>query len=318
MGLTGIKKLFHRFWETRKSIRFTAVIIVFVFLSAGAYFYFSQPRLTMQVEANVVENYKNQLQEEPFSGELLLRTARHIYHFTRERLQSANSSRVDRELLEAALGYYRQLDGNPDWHLQVEDYFFNAYLYYQLGRLYGPETGGAYNSRALDLALEAYENGFRSPELIALLANLYFERNEFETAVSYYETLGRTNDPVLLLNKARALLGRDEENDLQRADNLLSAARQALQAQGIDDNRVYENLRATQVRTAIEKKDFSRAFRYIRSYEDWRVDPRFRTLYAEYLLAQNRSEEAKQILSEMAEGEEPYPEAVELLQEITS
>ncbi len=318
MELSGVKKLFDRFLKSKKLTRVAAVLIFVVILALGGHYYRTQPRLTMQVEANVVEGYKNQLEEDPFDGELLLRAARHIYHFTREKLQGPNRSEVDREMIEAALGYYRRLAGNPDWHLRVKDYFFSAYLYYQLGRLYGPEVRGAYNSRSLELALKAYENGFRSPELIALLANLYFERNEFETAVSYYETLGRTNDPVLLLNKARALLGRGEKNDLRRADNLLATARQVLEAQQAENEDIYINLRLTQIRTAIAKREFSRAFRFFQSYEDWRGDPRFRILYAEYLLAQGREEEAKRILSELAGKDEPYPGAAELLQKITS
>ncbi|MGM0380380.1 MAG: hypothetical protein ACQEP7_00145 [bacterium] len=316
--LSLIKTFLTAVKEHKKIVRIAGAVLVIFALVAVVNYYFNQPRLSKKVEATVVKNYKNKLQEEPFNGELLLKTARHIYYFTRNRLQKDSELSGRKNLVETALSCYRRLEGNPEWQLRVKDYFFSAYLYFQLGKIYSSEVRGGYNSRALELALRAYESGFRSPELIALLANLYFEKGDYETAISYYETLGQTRDPVLLLNKARSLLGRGEKEDLKRADELLQTAHRLIEPRREANSRVFKNIQLSRIKVAIKTKRLNQAHRLLQNFADGQDKPEYQVLYARYLLARGREKEARRILSELAGGDNPYPRAVKLLREISS
>lgn len=298
--------------------KYIGIIVLLLLLLVGIRYHSRQVKVGKEVEARVLEDYNNRIKQEPFNGELLLQASRHIYHFTRERLQEGDVEAVNQDLIERALGYYRRLVETPVWELEVKDYFFNAYLYYQLGQLYSSEVRGAYNSRALDLALEAYENDFRSPELVALLGNLYYEDQDYETAINYYEMLGETRDPVLLLNNSRALLARKNTGDPDRAEKLLEVALRSIETRGEYSPRLYRNIQATRIRVSIKQENFGRAFRIFKSLDNWRESDRFQTLYAEYLIAQGRDDEARDILKHLANREDPYQRAVELFQKISS
>lgn len=281
------------------------LVLVAVF---GLIYYHSRNReLSLQANSEVLASYQKKLEKNPYDGNLLLRAARHHYYVIRNQLQENRPVSEVKPLIRRSLALYRRLNVRSQWELQQRDFFIGAYLYYKLGEDYYP--------RARELALKSYNQGGRSPELIALLANIHYSLGKHETALKYFETLGSNlRDPVLIFNKARCLWALGGEENLNRARKLLKNGYQLLESGGYDSPEISKNYRLARARVELDLQDYSRAKKIVQKKPNWREDPEFLTLYAEILLGQGQREQARDILEPVVAAD-ATPRQAELLLE---
>jgi len=297
-------------------LKIVLLVLFFITLTLIIRHHSRRENMVREASAEAFEEYKQELLKQPFNGPLLLRSGRHVYHLSRNQLLDTDVKEKElRLLMEEGLSFYRKIIAHPSWQLQPRDYFYSAYLYYQLGRTYDFGLRHTYSLRARNMALDAYEKGYRSPQLIALLANIHYESADYETALDYFESLGNSiKDPVLLLNKARALMGRRAGNDLAEAGEILSRVEQNLDSYERKNEVLKNNYRLAKIRYNLAIGEYNRAFRLIRGKQNWRNKMRYQLLYAEYLLKIGRKEQARKILEGLKEKDN-YPRKIEKLLE---
>ena len=299
----------------RKVFLFIIGIVVFIFLVQFFYRESRLPGLRNDLNASVLENYHEQLEQNPFDAELLLRSARHHYYVTRNLLnQQSGDTEFPRSLIEQGLQNYRRLEALEGDVLSREDYFFNAYLYYQLGQNPGERGQGTpYLKRARDMALQSYERGYRSEELITLLGNLHFAFGEYQVALDYYRSLGEHGGgPQVMFNRAWAHRAR---GNFEQAEQLL---RQAMDALPRGDGARWQRFQLAYARLNIDREQFRDALDRIQKIPDYQNNPRARTLYARSLVGLGMDEEAREILEEVISKPDAPREARRLLEMISS
>jgi len=285
-------------------------ICLFVYRRSGI------TRIEVEPSFSTLKQYQDKLKEEPYNGTVLLRSARHSYHLIRKKLtkQDVDTKKI-LKLIEGGLQNYRRIGSVDEWSLTPRDYFYNAYLYYQLSRLRSNSMGGVSSlNRAKKMALRAYEADYRSPELITLLGNLHYRTGEYKVALDYYDSLGKEiSDPDVLFNKAwvqRAL------GDFNKAVNLLRRAIQTLPEQGpVTKKRRFE---LAMVRLQLDQKNYRKAMNRIRSIPGHRGDPEALTLYAQSLVGLEKKARATDILRNVIEKDGAPEHARKLLNELTS
>lgn len=290
-------------------------ISLFVMLS---FFFYSKnqiPGLRNDVDAAVLKNYRQKLKQNPYDSELLLRSARHHYYLVRDRLiNGSDSSFSAPKFIKQALQNYRRVETIQPGSLSRKDYFFNAYLYYQLSRLLsGHGASEAYLKRARTMALKSHELGYRSRELTALLGNLHYETGEYKVALDYYRSLGeQTSDPQVLFN--RAWIHR-ETGDLKRAQQLMKRAIQSLSP---DDHQKQIEFQLALARIEIDRERYQSAIERIQSLPDYQNNSHARTVYARALIGLGMDREAQQILEELKSNPDAPREVRQLLDTLGS
>lgn len=297
-----------------KDHSYTVVVLLLlvglsVFLIVPGYFtsyvgYDPQPQA-------VIKGFEKDLREDPYDSATLLEAARYHYRSVREALQSGRSPRELGGRINQGLRYYRRLIVNPAWELDRRDYFYASYLYYKMG--------SSYYDRAKALALESYNQGYRSRSLITLLANLHYHRasseDDYRVALNYYESLGKNvRDPVLLYNKARALM---ELGDLDRSREVLERGEQFLDSYPEKD-RLLSRYRIAKVDLSIRAGNYSEALSFIETIPGEERSLKLRTQYARCLIELNRTDRARSELEEIVKHSQSPQEAEALLQELTS
>jgi len=296
---------------------FGIIIGIGLFILLVQFFYQESrlPGLRNDLDASVLENYRKKLDQKPYDSELLLQSARHHYYVVRNLLNDqSQSADVPRTLIKRGLQNYRRLEALEEDVLSREDYFFNAYLYYQLGQNLGERgVGTPYVKRARDMALRSYERGYRSEELITLLGNLHFAFGEYDVALDYYRSLGEHGaDPQVLFN--RAWVHRTRGN-FDQAEQLL---RQAIDTLPGDGGARWQRFQIAYARLNIDREQYRDALDRIQEIPDYQNNMLARTLYARSLIGLGMEDEAREILEEINSGPDPPREARRLLEMLSS
>lgn len=259
----------------------------------------------------VIRDFRDQLRENPYDSATLLEAARYHYRTVRDALQSGRSPDELEDRITQGLRYYRRLVVNPDWSLNRRDYFYASYLYYKMG--------SSYYDRAKSLALESYNEGYRSRPLITLLANLHYHQAEsdddYRVALNYYESLGSdVRDPVLLFNKARTLM---EIGELERSRDVLERGEKFLETYP-REGRLLSRYRLAKVHLRIREGNYSEALSFIETVPENERSLELRTQYARCLIELNRTDRARSELKEVVQQSGSPQEAEVLLRELTS
>ncbi|MFP4687086.1 MAG: tetratricopeptide repeat protein [bacterium] len=311
-----LHKIYRWFQNRPRFSKILVFVLVFVVIVIILRYQSNNERRLQAVSAETFQQQQQQLEREPFNGPLLLQTARHSYYLVRNSLLEDNAEPEELQaILEQGLGFYRRIIGHPSWQMQPRDYFYSAYLYYQLGSCYDYSLKYTYSLQARRMALAAYENGYRSPHLIALLANIHYESSDYDEAIGYFDSLGNSvKDPVLLLNKARALLARGGQDDFDRARQILSEIENSLGSYEKERPVLQDHYQRTRIRLALATGEYDLARRLILAKEDWRDNVNYQLLYAEYLLETGRKDESLTLLKKIKETGN-YPPRVDNLLE---
>lgn len=301
--------------SNRKSILATVVVVFFTLLTL--YFYqrshVSGPN--GEVEASVLDGYVNQLRQNPYDGSVLLRSARHHYFYVRQQLNNEQDGLNHRAMIERGLEHYLRILSVDDWTLSRRDYFYCSYLYYQLAQTFGdPSRRMAYLNRSKEMALQSYEHGYRSPELITLLGNLHYHTGEYDVALDYYTTLGDdVQDPEILFNKGWV---HRAEGDYDRALELIERAVNRL-PEGTSSPRRHR-YRLAAVRVQIDRGEYRNAINRLQSMPDYNENPRALTLYANALIELGFEPEARRTLERVLNQDGAPEQARRLLNQINS
>lgn len=285
-----------------------AVLVMTAVGSAGVLVYrYGENSSPVVRDRALLKDYRQRLQNNPLTANLLLRSARSHYGYVRYRLRNHRDDlSALKPFLERGLAHYRRLLATAPSYMNRRDYFYAAYLYHRMGR--------RYDQRAQTMALKAYDGGYRTPELITLLANLHFRSGEYEVALNFYRSLGENlRDPVLVYNKAMALraLGEHDrartmlEDRLSRSD--LSSA-----------EPVGRRYRRALVRLELDRERYRRALRMIDALPGSEEDLKLRTLRARALMELGETERARGELEAVVEHQSPPRRARDLLERITS
>ncbi len=261
------------------------------------------------VKAEVLEEYRQRLRENPYDGSLILQAARHHYKIVRQKLQSGAKPSDLEVQIKGGLSLYRRLSARDGWQLQPGDYFNIAYLYYHLG--------DRYLRRARDYGLRAHQAGERSEELVTLLANVNYGLGRFDEALQFYDTLGeRIRDPVLIFNRAWSLKATGEENHLREALAELKRGLNLIREREPNELELSTQYRLAIARVNLDLNRLDEARTVLRESGELQDNLKIQTLYAEVLLEEERADEARQLL-EVITGETGAPErATELLENL--
>lgn len=258
-------------------------------------------------DSSVLEQLEERLRHDPLNRSLLLRAARSYYGYVRYRLRQNDAKRsAVRPFLERGLGLYRRLLVGDRTDLHRRDFFYLGYLYHQFGN--------QYHERALTMALRAYNEGFRSPELITLLANLHYRKGNYDVALNFYRSLGpNLNDPVLVYNKAMTLraLGRND-----RARGLL---RRHLQRENLSltDSLGRRYTRAL-VGLEMDRGRYRRALNMINNTPAGARDLQLRTMRARCLMELGQTARARGELEEVVKHSASPEKARDMLDRLTA
>jgi tetratricopeptide (TPR) repeat protein len=296
-----VKRVLSKLMSYRKQILGVTIVMVAILLTL---FLYQRSRVggpDGQVSASVLEEYVRQIRNAPYDGALLLRSARHHFYLVRQQLNQSGVRSSDlREVIERGLEHYRRIEAAEEWSLTRSDYFYNAYLYYQLAQSFRDNSRRfAYVNRAKDMALRSYERGHRSPELITLLGNLHYQTGEYDVALDYYATLGSdVNDPQILFNKAWV---HRSQGNYDRATRLITRAIERLP--GDTDEARRRRFELARVRILVDKGEYRNAINRLQSMPDYQESPRAQTLYASALIELGFRPEARRILEEVVNGE---------------
>ncbi len=260
---------------------------------------------------DVISEYRDRLEENPYDSATLLEAARFHYRTIRDRLQSGSSRESQQNLARRGLQYYRRLIVNPEWSLDRRDYFYASYLYYVMG--------SPYYERAQALALEAYNSGYRSRPLITVLANLHYYQAESEedyrVALNYYNSLGsNVRDPVILYNLGQTLrqLGKFDQGQ-----EVLNKGKKYLEAYS-NQSKLLSKYRVAKVQLHIARENFREALSFIETIPEDQHSLELRTLFARCLIAVGDRNRAQTVLNEIVQHEESPREAKILLRDLTS
>lgn len=294
-------------WKSRK-LQFVLVAGL-VFLLAVWWLWFPDTSAVSNVTARTLDKYQEKLQEKPLDSTLLLQTARHHYHYVRNRLKDGGNEDSQRPEIKRALQYYRRILSSDDLNVSAKDYFYISYLYYQLGQ--------EYNSRALDMALKAYDKGYRSSELVALLANLQFleaeTKDDYQSALNYYQTLGDAlNDPILIYNKALTLKALGEHN---RATDLFERGEKFV-SRSNSYNYLFDQFRLATIRLALEQKQFDQCIKLFQNTPTEHTTLRMRTVYSRCLLQRGEKKLARMELERIVKQSDAPQRAKILLRQL--
>lgn len=288
---------------------FVIVLGVTMFLVVpGTYSYFF---ISDRNAEEVIAEYRNQLEKNPYDSSILLESARFHYRTIRDRLQSGESRGALRDLARQGLRYYRRLIVNPDWSLDRRDYFYASYLYYVMG--------SSYYERSQALALKSYNLGYRSRPLVTVLANLHYYQGEteddYQVALNYYESLGSdVRDPVVLYNMAQTLR---ELGQIDRGQEVLKKGEKYLEAYS-NQGKLLSRYRVAKVQLHIAKENYREALSFIETLPEDQRSLELRTLYARCLIAVGDRNRARSELKEIVEHQESPQEAEVLLRDLTS
>lgn len=256
-------------------------------------------------DRTVVQDLRERLRNSPLDPNLLLRSARSHYGYARYRLRREPDDLSSvKPFVRRGLAHYRRLKAAHPSYLTRRDYFYAAYLYHQLG--------GAYRDRARTMALRAYEGGYRTPELITLLANLHYHNGEYEVALDFYRSLGENlRDPVLVYNKAMTLRALGEE---KRAGTMLEdrLAMGDLSASDPVGRRYHRTL----VRLELDRERYRRALRMIEEIPGSGEDLELRTLRARALIELGETDRARGELEAVVKHQSSPRRARDLLERI--
>jgi len=292
--------------RSRKRVAATGLVLVSL-LSAGLLVYRYGDGAPPEVrDRAVLEDLRERLRHEPFDPGLLLRSARSHYGYVRYRLRREDAGVESvRPLIERGLAHYRRLLAAATSYLHRRDYFYAAYLYHQLGV--------PYDDRAQTMALKAYDGGYRTPELITLLANLHYRSGEYDVALNFYRSLGTNlRDPVLVYNKAMTLRAMGESG---RARTLLRERmnRSDLSLSDALGRRYYRAL----VRLEIDRENPRRALAMIDELPASDRDLQLRTLRARALIQMGELSRARGELESVVKHASPPRRARALLRELS-
>lgn len=296
-------------WISSRFRKWLVLVLVLVVAggSAGVLVYrYGETRSPVVRDRTVLKDYRRRLQSDPLTPNLLLRSARSHYGYVRYRLrQDRDELSSVKPFVERGLAHYRRLLATAPSYMNRRDYFYVAYLYHQLGR--------RYDGRAQAMALEAYDSGYRTPELITLLANLHFRGGEHEVALNFYRSLGENlRDPVLVYNKAMALraLGEHDRARAMLEDRLSRGDLSASEPVG-------RRYRRALVRLELDRERYRRALRMIEDFPDSDQDLKLRTLRARALMGLGETERARGELEAVVEHQSSPRRARDLLERIT-
>ncbi len=296
------------FRRTRRVWLAGGVLVVFAAVTYFVQFRSASIRAARYSNQSVLQDYRKQLQDRPFDGSLLLRSARHHYHYVRHRrVRNRRRPAELRTTIEHALRQYRRIEADDEWNLEPKDFFYNAYLYYQLGP--------AYNDRARETALKAYELGYRSPELTALLGNVHYRSGDYEVALNYYRSLGENpRDPVIVYNKARTLRALQR---LGEAEELFQRGKELFDSGGWTERELGRRFQMSLISLALDRKNFLTAQERIKEFPPRYRNARVRVLYARSLIGLGHTSRARAELEEITNGEDYPREAKELLERLS-